>query len=372
MSCTLARRASRIGLATFAALVAAVSVACTAPGHATTVPARALAAVGPKYFIDNVLSSGSATGAGFPQVRLATTGALVSQPVDIQALAIAPLGSHGAFIIAEPASSGCGSRLYRSTLSATGQLGTPSLLRTVPDFVESMAADADGTTVGFTAASCTKPVSGYVGVLDIRTGALRHWGSAGANGSPASISIGTGLSMSASGGLLAFTGSTAAAGGTAATQGVWVLKTTSPVGDLARYSRRVLTTSASGPALDSVILAPGGGAFYLCAVHATQNTQSSKIAAYRTADGRLTGTIATLTGSGNGPLGPTLGCPMTADPGVTQLLVPYSLKLASKPEIGALVRVARVDIATRSVARFSFRLPGSAGMSVPDRIAVAW
>jgi hypothetical protein len=384
MSCQLAGSAGRFVSGTSLLAVVAVTVAAcgSAAGHAASTrpqaargataahvirPAAAplTAARVPKFFIDNVLFSGNATGAGSPQVRSTATGALMAQYPGLQAQAIAPVSGH-AFVIARLAGA-CSTELYRAALSDSGRLG--KLVRVGPELhgeIAGMTADADGNAVGFTAWDCAKAVSGSLAVLNLRTGKLRRWRSVSVDGEPGLIAVGA-LSMSADGRLLAFDGSTVAAGRGTARQGVWVLKTGSPAGNLADRSRRVLSTRATGLALGSVILTPGGTSFYLCKVTTSRSAVSAQIAAYRVTDGGLIRTIARLTSSGQ-----TVGCPMAADPSGTELLVAYSLHAASKPGVGPLVRLARLGIASRSVTRISFRLPGSGGMSVADGISIAW
>ncbi len=382
MSWHPARLAGRSAFVTAAVVsVAAIAAACAAPaaqhpaaspvaGHDVLSAARQSTAAGaPKYFIDNVLFSGSVSG-GLPQVRLASSGGLVTQP-GIRAFAIAALGSRGTFVIAEYAATGCATRLYRAALATNGKLGKLHLLGTVPDEVVSLTADTDGNAVAFTAGCFDKSASssGYLGVLDLRTGAVRRWGSVNLGSSAGSIAV-SALSISADGGLVAFLGSKVAPSGRPAGQGVWVLKTSAAAGQLVKRSHRILSAPAAGATLASVILNSSGSSFYLCSMRFGR-ASSSAVAEYRTSDGRLTKTIATLA-AGDDPLTGQLGCPMAADPSGADLLVPYALVAASSPEAGSLVRVARIHVASGSVARFSFRLPGSAGMSVAYGVAMAW
>jgi hypothetical protein len=333
-------------------------------------PAGVPEATAPRYFVDNVLFSGAGAG-GLPQVRLAATGSLVSQPADGQVLAVAPLGSRS-FVIARLTGS-CSTALFKAGLTVRGRLGR--LLRIGPLLrgeVVSMTADADANAIGFGVWNCSKSVSGYLGVLDLRTAVVRRWGSVSVAGSRGTIGLGEGLSMSANGGLLAFTGASLTAGGLVASQDVRVLRTASLAGELAIRSRVVLRGPATGPAIDAVLLSPSGKSFYLCTVSSSQASRSSVVTAHRTSDGQLTRTIARLTARDSGVGGLTLGCPMAANPSGTQLLVPYRLRTASVTEIGPMVTAARIDVASGLIASISFQLPGSAGMSTADGIAIAW
>jgi hypothetical protein len=369
--------ASGAGRASTAAQ-SATTAQSAATAHAATVasahrPSPGLAGgpePAPRFFIDDVLFSGAGSG-GLAQVRLAATGSLVTQPADGQVLSVAPLGSRS-FVIARLTGT-CNTELVKAGLTVHGRLGR--LVRfgpLLPGEVVSMTADADATAIGFGVWNCSKSVSGYLGVLDLRTGAVRRWGSVSVAGSRGSFGLGEGLSMSANGGLLAFTGASLTPGGLVASQQVRVLTTASRAGELADRSRVVLRAPATGPAIDAVLLSPGGKSFYLCTVNSSPVLRSSVVTAHRTTDGRQTKTIARLTAHGSTAGELPLGCPMAADPSGTQLLVPYSLRPASAPGVGPAVGVARIDVATGLIGRISFRLPGSAGMSTADGVAVAW
>ncbi len=372
----------RLGRVTSVALVvtvgtagcaAAAQGAAAAPGIAATLPAAdglGLAAA-PRFFIDDVLSSGAVSG-GLLQVRLAATGALVSQPAIAQALAVAPLSSR-TFAIARLAGT-CGTQLYRATLSAQGSLGGLSRLGPVlPGEAMAMAASADGNAVALAMGSCSKAVPGYLAVLNLGTGTVRRWAPVSVGGSAGGrIALSGGLSLSADGRLLAFTGDTTTAEGTVTGQGVWVLPTTAGTGSVARHGRLVLRARRTGPALDAVILSHSGTSLYLCGVSANPASRVTQIAVYTTSRGRPTVTIASLTAAGPTSGQDALGCPMAADPSGSYLLVPYSLRAAGPPQTGPMVTVAAIDLRTRAVNKITFRLPGSAGMSVADAITIGW
>jgi hypothetical protein len=323
----------------------------------------------PKYFIDDVLSPGSLSG-GSLQVRLSSTGKL-TQETGVAALSFAPLGSHGAFVVAQLAGNRCATRFYRTNISATGQLGKLSRLgRTVHGEVVSVAASADGKVIGYFAWPCSKSATGYLAVLHVRIGQVRRWGDVGVYGSAGDMSAGGGLSLSADGGLASFAGDTTTASGTITGQGIWLLRTSSAAGPLAERSRLVLSKPNSGPALSSVVLSPDGRALYLCTVTTRGTTQVADITARRASNGDLTSNIAKLTATHVTFQG--LGCPMAMTSSGRYLLVPYALRYARTTTTGPLIQMARLDVAARSVATISFRLPGSAGMSVASGISVAW
>ena len=359
---------------------AAAPRAVGAPG--TTGSARlssqASSATTPRYFLDLVQFSGAVSG-GQLQVRRSATGALVSQ-AGSPALGVAPLG-RSRFVVAEPAASNsCASRLYRTSISAAGRLRPLSRFGpVVHGQVVSLAAAADARSVGYFVRPCWKSASGYLGVLNVRTGRVRRWGDVNVEGSAGDISACCSLSLSADGRLAIFGGAALGPRGVITGQRVWALATSARAGTLARRSRVVLARPESGPQFDSVLLRPDGTSFYLCAVstygtpsaHRTV-TQAAVVTARQTSDGAPIRTLATLTASGATFESEGFGCPIAASPAGNYLLVAYSLRYARVTTTGPLVRAARVDIATKARTQISFRLPGSAGMSVASGISIAW
>jgi len=334
----------------------------------------------PRYFADIVRVSGSAAGAGPLQIRSSETGALAAHQPVIEALAIAAYDGGSRLLIARQAGDACASRLYSATLSGRGVLGRLSRIGPrLHGLVWALAADTDGTTVGTTIAGCEKGQSGYLAVIHIRAGSVRRWGSVNLGGTGGDLALGFGLSMSANGRLLAFTGEATSAGGTNAGQRVWVLRAAAPAGTLVQRSRVVLSRPNSGPALSSVVLSPDGRSFYLCTVrtkgkvsaHKTV-TQTAVITARQTSDGASTSTLAKLTATGVTFSGEDFGCPMVLTPNGRYLLVPYQLRYGNSPMVPPLVRAAVVRTSTHARLALSFRLPGSAGMSVADGITVTW
>jgi len=366
-------------------LMAALAACGSAPGRgaagrstsASSGPTSSAPATGamPAYFVDDVQSAGAVSG-GILQVRSSVTGRLADSP-PIQALAVAPLSAPGTFAIARLLGQGCATALYRITLSAAGIPGP--LIRFGPAIrgqVVAMATDADGGVIGYTAQPCGSKSAtgaapaGYLGVLGVRSGTVRSFGSVDVYGT-GSISAAS-LSLSADGGLLAFAGAITGTGGSAVERGVWLLRTTSPAGTLRERGRLVLASPAAGPVLASAILSPDGASFDLCDVTTSQTAPTDEIAAYRTSSGQLEQVIASL--AGNVPafgLAP-LYCPIAASSGDRYLLAPYWLRADRAPPFAATVRVARIDLMTGAIARLSFRLPGSGGMSVADGLTVAW
>lgn len=338
---------------------------------------KSASAPGPRYFLDLVRSSGAVSG-GQLQVRRSATGALVQQP-DTLALSVAPLRGTQ-YVVAERAGDGCASALYRMSVNSAGRLGpATSLGPVVRGEVTSLASAGNGRTIAYFASSCSKSASGYFGTLRVRTGKVRRWGDVSIDGSAGDIAVGGSLSLSANGRLAAFSGAALGRGGVVTGQRVWVLRTSAPAGTLAQRSEAVLARPASGAQLDSVLLQPDGQSFYLCTVGTKGTasarrtvTQTAVVSVRRTSDGARTGTVATLTASGVTVQSETLGCPMAASPAGSYLLAPYSLRSAKVTTTGPLVSAARIDVKTKAASRISFRLPGSAGMSVATGVTIAW
>jgi len=402
----LSRRGSRPAI-TFAALAVACAMAgCGAPNQAASrrlaaasqhqtgvsrpqtlvtdhragtgrTATSGLSATGlPRYFADIVRVSGSAAGAGPLQIRSSETGALVPHQPVIEALAIAAYDNGSRLVVARQAGDRCASQLYRATLSADGGLGTLTRLgRVVRGIVTAVATDAAGSTIGYFAGPCSKPASGYLAALTASNGLLRRWTGVSVYGSEGAVVTGTALSESANGSLLAFTGP----GGRVTGQRVWVLRTSAAAGPLARRVRAVISKPATGPVLSSVLLSPDGRSFYLCTVrtkgtvsaHKTV-TQTAVITARQTSDGASTSALAKLTATGVTFSGEDFGCPMVLTPNGRYLLAPYQLRYGNSPMVPPLVRAAVVRTSTHARLALSFRLPGSAGMSVADGITVAW
>jgi len=305
----------------------------------------------------------------------------VAQQPAFDALAIAAYGNGGKLLIARQAGDGCTSRVYRAMLGTGGRVGRLTRLGPViRGIVASVATDANAALIGYFVGPCGKSASGgYLAVLNVRTGRVRRWTGVALYGSGGSIETGTALSMSASGRLVVFTGQATGTGGRIIGQRVWEMRTSAPAGPLRAHVRVVLSRPESGPALSAAVLSPGGKSFYLCTVttngtasaHATV-TQTAVITDRRSANGSSAGTVAKLTATGVTSAGEDIGCPMAGDPGGGYLLVPYALRFASSTETGPRVRAARISVARRSVAVLSFRLPGSAGMSVATGLSIAW
>ena len=388
------RRVALLVITSAALTLGCAMAGCGAPNRAASRPetlvskhsagSRPLATAGltaagqPRYFADIVRITGSAAGAGPVQIRYSATGALTPRQPGVDALAITAYEGGSRLLLARQAGDGCASRLYRATVSAAGRLGR--LTRVGPvvrGIVTSVAADSRGSLIGYFAGPCSKPGSGYLAVLTVRSGQIRRWTGVAVYGSGGTLATGTAISMSATGRLLAFTGAATGADGKLLGQRVWTLSATAPPGPLAERSRVVLKRSQSGPEISAVALSPDGNTFYLCTVgtkgtvsaHAAVS-QTAVITVRRTSDGTSTGIVAKLTATGVTFQG--FGCPMTVTPNGRYLLAPYQLRYGNNTTVPPLVRAAVIRASSHARRALSFRLPGSAGMSVADGITVAW
>jgi hypothetical protein len=335
----------------------------------------------PRYFADIVRVSGSVTGAGPVQIRSSATGGLAARQPDMDALAIAAYGSGGNLLIARQAGNGCTSRLYLAALRANGRLSRLTRLGPlIRGIVSSVATDGSASLIGYFAGTCVRSTSGYLAVLNARSGQVRRWTGIAVYGSGGSVVAGAGLSMSANGRLIAFGGDVAGTGGRIVAQRVWTLRTSAPSGPIGAHSRIALSRPNAGPAVSAVVLSPGGKTFYLCTVttrgavsaHRTA-TQTAVISVQRTSSGTSTGTIAKLTAGGVTFLGEAVGCPMAMTPNGRYLLAPYELRLGPSTAVPPLVSAAVLRTSSRTRRIVSFRLPGSAGPSGQAiGVSLAW
>jgi hypothetical protein len=334
----------------------------------------------PRYFADIVHVSGSVAGAGPLQVRSSATGKLAARQPGFEALAIAPYDGGSRLVIARQAGDRCASRVYRTTLSADGSLG--SLARLGPvihGIVASVAADANASVIGYFDGLCSKSASGYLAVLHARTDKVRRWTGVAMYGSAGSVATGTALSMSAGGRGVLFTGEAIGTGGRFIGQRVWALRTSASAGPLSAHMRTVLSRPNAGPALSAAVLSPAGKTFYLCTVttkgtvsaHRTV-TQTAVITARRTSSGASTGTVAKLTATGVTFQGQGVGCPLALTPTGRYLLAPYKIRYGKSTSVPPLVSAAIIGTSSPARRLISFRLPGSAGMSVATGVSIAW
>lgn len=312
------------------------------------------------WFADAVVT---AEGNGQLQVRSAATGKLAYQHSGTSRTAVSALAATGSgrFVVAEPARSGCGLRLYRTQLSAQGQPGPLRPLgSSLPGGSGSLAASAGGQVIGYSVTGCAKGQPGWVGVLDPRTGYARRWSLDG-------IGLTGGISVSANGHLLAFSGLQAAAGGRPAQQHVWTLPVTAPAGAVPTRAHVALTRPVSAPTLDGADLTANGASFYLCSRAAGQSGGGSlTVGRYRTTTGALQQALATLHGK-------TLpeSCAMTLRASGQALLLPTAVAVRSAPE-RTRITVAEVATGSGKVTSLVLSTPSSGGMDPVTGLITAW
>jgi hypothetical protein len=377
---TLACAIAGCGAPNLAASRTQTRVSKPAAGSRQTASAGPTSAGPPQYFADIVRVSGSVTGAGPVQIRSAATGGLVQPQPGIAALAIAAYDGGSTLLIAQQSGDGCSSRLYRAALNARGRLGRLTRLGpAVRGIVTSVATDAGGSLIGYFAWPCSKSASGYLAVLTAGSGQVRRWTGVAVDGSAGTVAAGGVLAMSADGSLLAFSGMATGAGESLLGQRVWTLSAMAPPGPLAARSRVVLKRPESAPDLNAVALSPDGKSFYICTVASTGTvsagrtvTHTAVITARRTANGTSAGAVAKLTAAGVTFAGESFGCPMAMTPNGHYLLAPYQLRYGNSTSVPPLVVAAVISTSSDARKALSFRLPGSAGMSVATGVSIAW
>jgi hypothetical protein len=317
----------------------------------------------------------SGDGFGILQVRRSATAALVSGDAQtLGALGVAAYGNGRELVTALPVPGSCATQLYQLSLSRSGRLGKLTKLgRVVPGAIYSLAASANGTVVAFSVRGCVKGQPGFLEVLNTATGRAKRWSRLNVEGvSPGTVAIKGGVSMSADGRLVAFTGWDTTPSGKALNQVVRVLRTSQPAGTVAARSRVLIRTRVAGPDLDGVSLSRNGGSSYVCSVTMTKDRRVSTIDAYATATGKRRSAIAVL--RANAPTFPQLGlgCPMTLSTTGWFLLVPYSVVYPKSPIAHPVIHVATIDLATGRGARLAFQLPSTGGIDEASTICAGW
>ncbi len=371
------RRYMAVGLAIVVTLAGAagITVSVTGPGgHAPSRPGPRLlpttegtSAVSarsamPRFFAD-VVTTGE--GNESLEVRASASGRLVAQEEDTAGVyGLAATGA-GSFVIALQVGDGCAAQLYRVQLGGQGRPG--GLSPVGPELrgqVWSLAAGAGGGIIGYAVSGCVKGDPGYLGIFDTRTGHSRQWSGVNLGGiSPGNVATNGALSMSASGGLLAFTGWDVAGDGRFTSQVVRVLSTTAPAGPVAERSHVVLSRGVFSPELTGASLSPSGAFFYLATQTGSRTGRVTDVARYRTSTGEFLGNLASLRGT------PTqMWSSMSLDTTGRFLLVPYSLNPARLP----LLKVAAINITTRAVATLTIQLQATAGMDPETGMNTAW
>jgi hypothetical protein len=351
----------------------------------------------PAYFLDATYFGGGYTS---PQIRASATG----KPVAYIPVGLLPQGGDydppyglaatgpGSFLVGMMTSNDCATRFFRFRLDAGGRPGALTPFGpTLPGDLTGMAVSAGGGLLAYLIAgdgcksSSGAAVGSYLGVLDTSTGRTRQWTDAYPQPQQPQQ-----LSMSANGGLLAFSQlleKPVHGGFTITGAQVRVLPTNAPPGTVAERSRVAARISPADTSFvaPTVLLSPTGTSFYLCSQPfafprpgATRVTETAQIIAYRTATGTATGVIAAFSASypisrisnGDAPL--SLGCSsMALDPSGRFLLVPYLTTLLNPKDedsAGSLT-AARINTGTRARTAWTLRFGERQN---PGQMSVAW
>jgi hypothetical protein len=355
----------------------------TAAGTRPAGTARAGSTRQPRFFADiPVWSLGDSARL---EVRDSSSGKLVwrARSYFTSETGVAALAGDRSFVIAKLTGSvsSCATRFYRFRLSTAGTPGrlTPLAVPALHGVVAAMTVSANGAVVAYAMSGCSgKGTRGWLGVLDTRTGHGRRWSGVDVAGeSSGSVALDGPLSLSADGRLLAFTGDDVSPSGRVIRQVARVLRASAPAGTLARRSRVVLSSPVSGPALAAVVLSPGGGRFYTCAVRlspASKPTrETDRISAYATATGRLRRTLADLTASNVRAASP-VSCPLALTGSGGYLLAPYDVRYPRSATGSTVVRAARLDLSGGRVRvlRMVFPHTGPPDQSGILGMYVAW
>jgi hypothetical protein len=312
----------------------------------------------PRFFADGITFS---EGDGPLEVRASANGRLAAQEEHMAGVYGLAATGDDSFVIALQVGDECAARLYRVRLGGQGRPGVLSPVGPeVHGLVWSLAADAGGGVIGYAVSGCAKGGPGYIGIVDTRTGRSRQWSDVAVAGESAgNVAMSGALSISAGGGLLAFTGWNLAADGRYTSQVVRVLPATAAAGTVAERSHVVLSRPVSQPGLTAVRLSPSGALLYL----STQSGPATTVAEYRTSTGSFLEDLASLMGT-SAPRQSS----MALDTSGRFLLVPYSLSQASRPTLNAAI----IDIATRAVTTVTIQLPRTAGMDQETGMDAAW
>jgi len=355
-----------------AAALAFQGAADARPAGATTAAQAAAHNAGamPRFFVDTELLS---EGPSPLQVRDSATGRLLAQ--DQHALGVTGVAALGgrSFVIAEPVAGQCATRLYRIRLNRQGQPGrlTPLGLPELHGELFSLAASANRQVIGYAISGCQKFSPGHIGVVRVRSGRARQWGEVNPGGlSHGTVTLNGALALSANGRLLAFTGWDARPDGSFTRQVVLVLRTDARPGTVAQRSRVVRHGPVLGPDLAAASLSPGGATLYICTVNSGRTRHAVRLAAYRTATGQLRKRLASVTARGPAPVGSM--CPMALDASGGFLLVPYAIRGQPDAAGRAVVRIARIGIASRAMAILTVTGPRTGGMDSLAGLRVAW
>ncbi len=219
--------------------------------------------------------------------------------------AVATLGGDRTFVAAAVNRHECTTALYRFRLTTRGRatglspLALPRVFGQIqPD---GLAGSADGQTAAYDTTVCRHTRGnivrhfGQVGVISLPSGGLKTW----TYTFPAAPFD---LSLSADGGLLGMI-SNPSNGTRLTTSGLnalWILRTGSPGGRLARYYRGAIRRPSGNAEIDAGVLSPAGQATFAIASRYNRKTWwQEQLGAYQSATGRLIRVVRVLQRGGD-------------------------------------------------------------------------
>jgi hypothetical protein len=329
----------------------------------------------PPFFTDSVLTG---DGPWIYQVRDAANGQLTGEDNQLymKADATAALAGDRTYLVAVNAVTSCLTRFYLLRITTTGK---PEVLSQQPvpaihEFVWSLAATPDGKTVAYAASGCGKGSRGFLAVTSVRTGQTRRWSDVNLGGvSTGNIELQGNLSLSANGSVLAFAATT---GEMPLHWSFRVLRTSAPAGQAS--SRSQIVASLSPPAVSegaSAAISANGQTLYTCQQVGTSKASADQLSVYSITTGKRLRNLGTLRGPGL-PQGDLVGqsCVLSRDVSGRYLLVAYGISYSGPPTDLPTLRLARLDLATCEMTKFTIKLPSAeaAPQLLPMGASIAW
>jgi hypothetical protein len=350
----------------------------SAPGRGSasrTVALRSAASGLPPFFTDSVLTG---DGPWIYQVRDAADGRVTGEDNRLYLItnATAALAGDRSYLVAVSGPIACLTRFYLLRITTTGK---PEALRqlpvpAIPEEVWSLAATPDGKTIAYAASGCEKGSRGFLAVTSVTTGKTREWSDVNLGGvSTGNLQLQGNLSLSANGSLLGFA---AATGELPLHWSFRVLQTSEPAGQASSRSRIVAGLSPPAPTDGiSAAISADGQTLYTCQQAGTIKASADHLTAYSIATGKRLRNLGTLRGPGlpEGDLAEQT-CVLSRDASGQYLLVAYGITYGGPSADTPTLRLARLDLATSKITRFTIELPSAvqAPMLLPMGADIAW
>lgn len=326
-------------LAAAAAVIAVIAGAVAVPHLLTDSPAPVTTATPPANAKPSYLADLSYPWIEF---RDPATGKVLSRtppPAGSAWQGLAAIDGGTKFLLETPGNPCNGGKPFKLYSLTPGKPGGLKPVITLPGFVMEFTASADGSTLAYLTDQCDTGQSPTSVVSVVRNGVTRDWTV------PSSVNPGS-LSLSADGSELGYVNFTTRAPRGAAS----VLRTRSPDGSLARWSRPVFVPTRHGQQGVGLVLSADGQTMYLLTAPANQSVAMTQtLSAYDVATGTRLRTLHAWSGvQGAAPL-------IVAD-GVHALILGMHL-----------TSIDEVNLAT-GAARWFQQLRDSAG----GVLAIAW